>query len=96
MPQLSAEDPNRIQANRVRPDVRAAAIPQLPAAMNAATASPMSSMSMVAWSLTHWNAVQAANTIETKAAAVAAAANGRQPSMPRPMTFRGRRSTAAG
>jgi hypothetical protein len=50
-PQLSAAAAIAIQAKRVRPEFRVAANPQLVAAMKAATASPMLSTSIVAWSL---------------------------------------------
>jgi len=63
---------------------------QLPAARSAATPSPMSSTPIVNSSLTQRLAVQAMKSTDTIAAKVAAAANGPQPSMPRPVTTRGR------
>ena len=54
--------------------------------MRAATPSPMSSRAIVAESLIQRLAVQATNRIETTAAVAAAAANGRQLSVPSPVT----------
>jgi hypothetical protein len=62
--------------------------------MNAATASPISSKSIVAWSLIQWKAVHAVNRTETTATAAAAIANGRHPEMPRPLTAVGLRDRA--
>src|SRR5205085_6301271 len=82
-------------ATRIRPVLRAAANPQLAAAIRAATASPTSSRAMVASSLTHLLMVQAMKTSEAVAATVAAAAKGPQPRMPRPAIAIGRRPTPA-
>ena len=76
--------------------LRDAATAQLTAATNAASPSPMSSTSIVVWSLTQWNAVQPLNSSEATAATVAAIANGHHPWMPRPVTTIGlRRGMAA-
>src|SRR5439155_20240990 len=82
--QLRADRPSRAHAIRTRLLCRHAANPQLPAAMNAATASPMSSMPIVTSSLTQRLAVEAVKGIETITAEAAGAAEGPQPALPRP------------
>src|SRR5437763_14054099 len=83
-PQLNAEAARNSHATRVLLAFLAAASAQLPAAMKAAAASPMSSRSIVAWSPTQWKAVQPVNTADAASAAPAARANGRHPRMPKP------------
>ncbi len=94
IPHASAEKAKKVQARRTRPWLRPAAKAQLPAAIRAATASPMSSTPMVTSSLTQRLYVQAMKTRDTIAAAVAKAMNGPQVWNPSPVTTTGRRWTS--
>src|SRR5690242_7287101 len=93
--QLKVDAAKSVHAIRVRPMFRVAARLQLAAATNAATASPMSSTSIVAWSLIQWRAVHAAKKSERTTTPAVARANGRQSAMPRPRTATGLRTGAA-
>src|ERR1700674_3861015 len=86
MPQLAADAAKNAHARRVRLEVRAAASPQLSAAISAATASPMSSTAIVAWSPPMRSAVQAMKATARTAAAAAAIVKARQPRKPKPLT----------
>src|SRR5258708_37232749 len=88
MPQLAAEAAKNAQAKRVRLVVRAAARPQLTAAISAATASPMSSTAIVAWSPPMRSAAHATKATERTAAPLAAIVKTRHPRRPKPLTTR--------
>src|SRR5450631_344639 len=85
MAQLAAEAVKNAQARRVRFEAREAAKPQLTAAIIAATASPMSSTAIAAWSPPMRNAVHATKATDRMAAAAAAIVKARQPRKPKPM-----------
>src|ERR1700682_1133118 len=86
MPQRAADAAKNAHARRVRLEVRAAARPQLNAAISPAPPSPMSSTAIVAWSPPMRKAVHVTKAAARTAAAAAAIVKTRQPRKPKPLT----------